>query len=68
MKQINTNIVCLLSRTLRWKMIPGTEAILWQGIAQHVLWTEKEMLAEDPVIGDLRRVIGDEISKRSPKT
>lgn len=37
-----------------WTVIPGTEALLWQGIVQQILWTESEV-ASSAAIEEARR-------------
>lgn len=48
-----------------WTVIPGTEALLWQGIVQQILWTESEEVASSAAIEEARRVIHGEIAKRA---
>lgn len=48
-----------------WTVIPGTEALLWQGIVQQILWTESEEVASSAAIEEARRVVHGEIAKRA---
>lgn len=48
-----------------WQVIPGTVAMIWQGVAQHILWTETELTSEGSVVEDLTKVVEDEIKRRS---
>lgn len=48
-----------------WYVIPGTEAMIWQAIAQQVLWTEKEVVNEVSIVEDLKKIISEEITKRA---
>ncbi|KAH6898026.1 NAD-P-binding protein [Thelonectria olida] len=51
-----------LAEQANWNVLPGTEAMIYQGIAQEVLWMEKP-LAEMPFKA-ARRAITDALSKR----
>jgi quinate dehydrogenase len=46
-----------------WKVVPGVEAMVHQGIAQQVLWLEKPL--EDIPDAEAKRVIGIEVQKHS---
>ncbi|EED12816.1 quinate 5-dehydrogenase QutB, putative [Talaromyces stipitatus ATCC 10500] len=48
-----------------WHVIPGTEAMIWQALAQQVLWIEDELINEESIIEDLKRIVRDEISRRA---
>jgi quinate dehydrogenase len=52
-----------LASKLGWKVLPGTEAMIHQGIAQQVLWLEKPL--EDVPDAEAKRVIGIEVRKHS---
>lgn len=48
-----------------WHVIPGTEAMIWQAVAQQVLWTENEVDNEISIVEELKKIVSDEISKRA---
>lgn len=48
-----------------WYVIPGTEAMIWQAIAQHVLWTESEFANEQVIVEDLQKLVISELEKRT---
>jgi quinate dehydrogenase len=48
-----------------WYVIPGTVAMIWQAIAQHALWTESELINEDVVVEDLKKLVTEELLKRA---
>lgn len=50
-----------------WKVVPGTVAMIWQGIAQHILWTESEFLDLESIAQHLGEIVEDEIVKRNSK-
>jgi quinate dehydrogenase len=58
----NTHFFGLASK-LGWKVLPGTEAMIHQGIAQQVLWLEKPL--ENIPDAEAKRVIGIEVGKHS---
>ena len=45
-----------MCETASWKVIPGTEASMWQAFAQQVLWTESADIKEEWV-DQIRAVI-----------
>jgi quinate dehydrogenase len=46
-----------------WTVLPGTESMIWQGVAQQVLWAEKERAEGDLGIEEARKTIKDTITK-----
>lgn len=48
-----------------WKVVPGTVAMIWQGIAQHILWTESEFSDLQSIAQQLGEIVEDEIVKRA---
>lgn len=44
-----------------WKVMPGTEMMIYQGIAQQILWTEREELGD---VSKVIKVIRKEVEKR----
>lgn len=48
-----------------WYVIPGTEAMIWQAVAQQVLWTENVVDNELSTVEDLKKIVSEEISKRA---
>lgn len=52
-----------LAKELGWKVLPGREAMIHQGIAQQALWLEKPL--EDIPDEEAKRAIGMQIGKKS---
>ncbi|KAB8217137.1 hypothetical protein BDV33DRAFT_233001 [Aspergillus novoparasiticus] len=49
-----------------WRVIPGTEAMIWQGVAQHILWTEKgEVFKQESTLSTIRAEIRDALMRRN---
>ncbi|GAB1197692.1 hypothetical protein APSETT444_006995 [Aspergillus pseudonomiae] len=49
-----------------WRVIPGTEAMIWQGVAQHILWTEKDQVFDDAsTLSTIRGEIRDALMWRN---
>ncbi|GAD92730.1 quinate dehydrogenase, putative [Paecilomyces variotii No. 5] len=51
-----------------WKVIPGTEPMIWQGIAQQVLWTESGKLVNESEYQKIEKVIEAGLAAHSPRT
>lgn len=49
-----------------WKVIPGTEPMIWQGIAQQVLWTENGRIVDASEYKKIDKVIADGIAVHDP--
>ncbi|OGM43825.1 putative quinate dehydrogenase [Aspergillus bombycis] len=48
-----------------WRVIPGTEAMIWQGIAQHILWTENDQVFdEESTLSIIRGEVRDALLQR----
>lgn len=50
-----------MSNKLGWKVFMGTEAMIYQGLAQDQLWTGKSL--EELPVGLVKKVIADELAK-----
>ncbi|BAE65860.1 hypothetical protein BDV35DRAFT_405774 [Aspergillus flavus] len=49
-----------------WRVISGTEAMIWQGVAQHILWTEKgEVFEKESTLSTIRAKIRDALMRRN---
>ncbi|KNG89721.1 putative quinate dehydrogenase [Aspergillus nomiae NRRL 13137] len=49
-----------------WRVIPGTEAMIWQGVAQHILWTEKDQVFDEAsTLSTIRGEIRDALTWRN---
>ena len=59
--------LCEFAEKRGWKVIPGTVAMIWQGIAQHMLWTENEFQDVRKIAQQLGEIVEDEIVKRNSK-
>ncbi|KAL1881740.1 hypothetical protein Plec18167_003339 [Paecilomyces lecythidis] len=49
-----------------WKVIPGTEPMIWQGIAQQVLWTENGKLVNESEYQKIEKVIEAGLAAHCP--
>ncbi|CRG83634.1 hypothetical protein PISL3812_00988 [Talaromyces islandicus] len=48
-----------------WTVVPGTVAMIWQAVAQQVLWTETEFVNEMAVVDDLKKIVEHKIAGHS---
>lgn len=48
-----------LAQAAGWQVILGTEAMIWQGLAQARLWTGQDL--DDSVVDEVKRVIATEL-------
>lgn len=46
-----------------WKVLPGTEAMIYQGVAQQVLWAELPLEKFAKGVEEAKRVVGEELAK-----
>jgi quinate dehydrogenase len=56
-----------LARQAEWKVIPGTEALIWQGLEQTRLWTGKDIIAEPGLVQRVKDVIAKMMEERTGK-
>lgn len=56
------------AETSGWHVIPGTAAMIWQAVAQHILWTESEFENEGAVVEGLEKIVREELLKRSEES
>ncbi|KAL6248628.1 hypothetical protein RBB50_004883 [Rhinocladiella similis] len=47
-----------------WQVIPGTVAMIWQGVAQQVLWSESVMAADEEVVKQASATVLDAIERK----
>lgn len=50
-----------------WKVVPGTVSMIWQGIAQHILWTENEFPDIRSIAQRLGEIVEEKIMNRNAK-
>ncbi|EXJ78925.1 hypothetical protein A1O3_08425 [Capronia epimyces CBS 606.96] len=50
-----------------WQVLPGTEAMIWQGVAQQVLWTESLAPADEEVVRTASQVVLQAIQSQQSK-
>jgi len=48
-----------------WKVIPGTEALIWQGLEQARLWTDKDITAQPGLVQQVKDVVAKKIEERT---
>lgn len=58
----NTEIDAL-ARKAGWQVVPGTEAMIWQGLEQDHFWTGKEV--KEMPVADVKRVVKEALAKPS---
>ncbi|PLN84378.1 putative quinate 5-dehydrogenase [Aspergillus taichungensis] len=61
-----TEIATLASAT-GWKVIMGTEALIWQGLEQARLWTGRDVVAVPGLVQAVRDMVSKSIADRTPK-
>ncbi|KAL1963041.1 hypothetical protein VTN77DRAFT_8789 [Rasamsonia byssochlamydoides] len=61
-----TNIAELASHA-GWKVILGTEALIWQGFEQARLWTGMDVVAHPGLVGRVKELIAEAIKDRMRK-
>jgi quinate dehydrogenase len=47
-----------------WKVILGTEALIWQGLEQARLWTEQDVVAYPGLVDRVKDVVAEAIRER----
>ncbi|GIC91951.1 shikimate dehydrogenase family protein [Aspergillus udagawae] len=58
--------IAQLASTAGWKVILGSEALLWQGLEQARLWTGRDVVAEPGLVDKVKEVVGKLIAERVP--
>lgn len=58
-----TDIAELASQS-GWKVILGTEALIWQGLEQARLWTEQDVIAHPGLLDSVKDVVAEAINER----
>ncbi|KAL4894070.1 shikimate 5-dehydrogenase [Aspergillus ambiguus] len=54
-----------MASTAGWKVILGSEALIWQGLEQARLWTGKDVVAVPGVVDKVKEVVAKSIAERS---
>jgi quinate dehydrogenase len=54
-----------LAREKGWQVVPGTEAMIWQGVEQEMLWTGRG--SEDLPVDDIKRMVQEALEKGANK-
>lgn len=52
------------AETAGWQVIPGTVAMIWQGVAQQVLWSESVAPADEEVVKKASAMVLDVIERK----
>ncbi|KAM0110036.1 hypothetical protein ACP6JB_004137 [Aspergillus fumigatus] len=58
--------IAQLASTAGWKVILGSEALIWQGLEQARLWTGRDVVAEPGLVEKVKEVVGKLIAERVP--
>jgi quinate dehydrogenase len=48
-----------------WKVIPGTEALIWQGLEQARLWTGQDITSQPELVQKVKDVVAKKIEERA---
>lgn len=51
-----------------WKVILGSEALIWQGLEQARLWTGQDVAAKPGLVDQVKDVVAKSIASRAPKS
>lgn len=55
-----------LASSAGWKVILGSEALIWQGLAQAKLWTGRDVVAVPGLVDRVKDVVAKSIADRAP--
>ncbi|EAW07690.1 shikimate dehydrogenase family protein [Aspergillus clavatus NRRL 1] len=58
--------IAQLASTAGWKVILGSEALIWQGLEQARLWTGKDVVAEPGLVEKVKEEVARLIAERVP--
>jgi quinate dehydrogenase len=58
----NTSIT-RLARAKNWTVIPGTEAMIWQGLEQDRYWTGEDVAGRAELVEEVKRVVGEALER-----
>lgn len=54
-----------LAKESGWQVIPGTEALIWQGVEQAKLWTGKDIPTQPGVVQKVKDMVAEKIEERT---
>ncbi|KAF7126225.1 hypothetical protein CNMCM5793_002720 [Aspergillus hiratsukae] len=60
--------IAQLASAAGWKVILGSEALIWQGFEQARLWTGRDVVAEPGLVDKVKAVVASLIAERVPKS
>jgi len=55
-----------LASSAGWKVILGSEALIWQGLAQATLWTGQDVVAVPGLVDRVKDVVAKSIANKAP--
>ncbi|KAE8351011.1 shikimate dehydrogenase substrate binding domain-containing protein [Aspergillus coremiiformis] len=55
-----------LASTAGWKVILGSEALIWQGLEQARLWTGKDVVAVPGLVEKVKEMVSKSLAERTP--
>ncbi|KAA8651978.1 hypothetical protein EYZ11_001731 [Aspergillus tanneri] len=58
--------IAQLASTAGWKVILGSEALIWQGLEQARLWTGQDIVAVPGLVDKVKEVVSKAIAERAP--
>jgi quinate dehydrogenase len=54
-----------LAKQAGWKVIGGSEALIWQGLEQAKLWTGRDIIAQPGLVEQVKDVVAKEMERRA---
>ncbi|KAI9924883.1 hypothetical protein ASPWEDRAFT_155085 [Aspergillus wentii DTO 134E9] len=57
-----------LASSAGWKVILGSEALIWQGLEQSRLWTGRDLIGTPGLVQRVKDVVTNSIAERAPKS
>ncbi|KAB8070451.1 shikimate dehydrogenase substrate binding domain-containing protein [Aspergillus leporis] len=58
--------IAQLASTAGWKVILGSEALIWQGLEQARLWTGKDVVAVPGLVDQVKEMVAKSLAERAP--
>ena len=59
--------IAQLASTGGWKVILGSEALIWQGLEQARLWTGRDIIGTPGLVQAVKDVVNGSVAERSAK-
>ncbi|KAF7590053.1 hypothetical protein BBP40_003306 [Aspergillus hancockii] len=58
--------IAQLASTAGWKVILGSEALIWQGLEQARLWTGRDVVAVPGLVDQVKEMVAKSLAERAP--